>query len=305
MVEWKPLLGVIPPLSEADWLHSFKKYQAFPEYQKMNFGMSLAEYKLIFYFEYFHRLLGRLIGVIFFIPFVYFLLKKQISKSLLPKLVLMFVLGGLQGLLGWYMVKSGLISEPRVSQYRLTAHLGLAIIIYAYMLWLAFDLWFKPTAFKNNGDSRQLHFYSALLTELIFVLMLSGGLVAGTRAGFAYNTFPLMAGTFIPDGIFAMAPWWQNIFENIITIQFNHRMLAYAVALLVVSLCIGVFRSSKDRSIRIIASALLAALVLQLALGITTLLLVVPVLWASLHQAGAVVLFTASLLLSHQLRPVT
>ena len=302
MVEWKPLLGIIPPLSGSDWLLTFEKYKAFPEYQKTNLGMSLQEFKLIFYFEYFHRLLGRLIGLIFFIPLIYFYIKNRIPRPLLPKLALILVLGGLQGLLGWYMVKSGLINEPRVSQYRLTAHLGLAVVIYAGLIWIGMNLWGNTDKISLGSSNRRLYFYALCLTGFIFLIILSGGLVAGTRAGFAYNTFPLMAGSFIPQGIFAMSPLWQNFFENIISIQFNHRVLAYLLTIFVISLSIALLRSETNKKIKIAAMLLIAALALQASLGIATLLYLVPVALASLHQAGAILLFTVSLILTHQLR---
>lgn len=303
MVEWKPLLGAIPPLNDTDWWVVFDKYRAFPEYQKLNAGMSLAEFKFIFYLEYFHRLLGRMIGLIFLLPLIYFWIRSRISKSLLPKLLALFVLGGLQGLLGWYMVKSGLIDEPRVSQYRLTAHLGAAVIIYAYMLWIAFGL-LRQNSLPSSSGNRRLYHYSTAVTLLIFVMILSGGLVAGTHAGFAYNTFPLMAGKWIPDGLFALQPLWRNAFENIITVQFDHRLLACFVALSVFVLVALVFKWTKTSELRISALLLLLLLSLQISLGTATLLYIVPVTLASLHQAGAILLFTASLYLTRQLKPV-
>lgn len=302
IVEWQPLLGIFPPINETQWLEAFEKYKAFPEYQKINAGMSLAEFKFIFYFEYFHRLLGRLIGLIFLLPLVFFWLKSRISKPLLPKLLILFVLGGLQGLLGWYMVKSGLIDEPRVSQYRLTAHLGLAVLIYAYMLWIAFGLLFKQ---KTHYPTEHGHIYrySLVVTAVIFVMILSGGLVAGTDAGFAYNTFPLMAGKLVPDGLFALQPAWLNFFENIITVQFNHRILACLILILVSVLVILVCRKSSElRHINTQALILMSILLIQIGLGIATLLYIVPLPLATLHQANAILLFTSSLYITYRLK---
>lgn len=302
MVEWKPLLGTIPPLTETDWLLTFEKYKAFPEYQKINAGMTLSEFKFIFYFEYFHRLLGRLIGVIFFIPFIYFWLRGYITRSLLPKLSMIFLLGGLQGLLGWYMVKSGLIDVPRVSSYRLTAHLGMAVLIYAYILWVVFGLANKPQAAGTSKPVNSLYRYSATVTVIIFIMILSGGLVAGTRAGFAYNTFPLMAGQLVPEGLFFISPFWRNFFENIVTVQFNHRILAYLIFILVSLLCLWVIRSKKGFHLKVTACVLLALLLIQIGLGISTLINLVPLSLALMHQAGAILLFTTVLYLTYQLK---
>jgi len=188
MVEWEPLMGILPPLNQAEWESIFQKYQLYPEYQIKNFRMTLMEFKTIFWFEYTHRLLGRAIGLIFFLPLIYFMIKGQVDKPLIPKLVTMFILGGLQGLLGWYMVKSGLIDQPHVSQYRLTAHLGLAFLIYAYIFWVALDLLFP----KQNQDDgiAYLKYFSWMVTSLIFITAMSGGFVAGLKAGFFIILFP-------------------------------------------------------------------------------------------------------------------
>lgn len=300
MVEWKPLMGVLPPLNEAHWQATFEKYQAFPEYQKVNRHLDLAGFKTIFYFEYAHRLLGRLIGVIFLLPFLCFYFRRRIPEGLTPKLVVMFVLGGLQGLLGWYMVKSGLVDEPRVSQYRLAAHLGLAVAIYGYILWVAFGLLLHRARFPapaGRGDYR----LALGVAVLVFVMILSGGLVAGTRAGLIYNTFPLMGGELIPPGLFALEPWWLNAFENLVAIQFNHRMLACLVVVLVTAFCVMLLRRRPDRHTAIAAVVLLSVLAVQVAIGIATLLLHVPVALAATHQGVAVVVFTASLYLARRL----
>ncbi|WP_461482726.1 COX15/CtaA family protein [Porticoccus sp.] len=300
MVEWKPLMGIIPPLSEAAWLETFEKYQQFPEYQKVNKGMSLFEFKEIFLFEYLHRLLGRLIGVIFLLPFLFFYFTRRIKAGLTPKLTGMFVLGGLQGLLGWYMVKSGLVDNPRVSQYRLTAHLGTAVFIYAYILWVAWGLIYpSPDSAVGQGLKR----YAAVLSGLVFLMILSGGLVAGTHAGHAYPTFPLMAGSFFPAGLYATDPAWLAIFEDITTIQFNHRMFAY---LLIVLIAVFVLKSLRQTGLypeaRVGLKLVLAMLAIQVSLGISTLLLHVPVPLAAAHQGGAVLLFTSVLFVTHRLR---
>jgi len=227
IVEWDPIMGAIPPLSAPQWEATFDKYKQTPEYQKVNTGMSLSEFKSIFWVEYAHRLFGRSIGLAFLLPFLYFLLKGSIKRPLVPKLVIMFVLGGLQGALGWYMVRSGLVDEPRVSAYRLTAHLALAVVIYSYIFWTALGLLFPAEA---KAGARGLRRFGIAATGLIFAMILSGGFVAGNKAGFAFNTFPLMNGRFAPEGLYALQPWWTNLFENIATVQFNHRLIAYLPA---------------------------------------------------------------------------
>ncbi|MCR9106330.1 MAG: COX15/CtaA family protein [Gammaproteobacteria bacterium] len=300
MVEWKPLVGVVPPLSEQAWMETFQKYKQYPEYQKVNKGMSLHEFKQIFMFEYLHRVLGRLIGVIFFFPMLYFAVRGQIRRGLMPHLWLLFLLGGLQGLLGWYMVKSGLVNMPRVSQYRLTAHLGLAVAIYAYMVWLVFDLLFMSRQ-QRPARARPLAKWSLALVGLIYLMILSGGLVAGTRAGYAYATWPLMGDSFIPPGLYQMTPVWLSAFEDITTIQFNHRMFAYLLCVLIGGMVVAVMRSSESAMARSAALFMGVALVLQVTLGVSTLLLHMPVPIATAHQGGAVLLLTATLFLSHTL----
>ncbi|MBE9562518.1 MAG: COX15/CtaA family protein, partial [Proteobacteria bacterium] len=221
MVVWKPIMGILPPFNQVEWEIAFQQYQQFPEYQLKNFHMNLAEFKTIFWFEYAHRLLGRGIGLIFIVPMLIFMFKGMVARPLVPKLIIMFILGGLQGLLGWYMVKSGLVDNPHVSQYRLTAHFGLAVIIYGYIFWVAIGLLFPG---KNTKHS--LTNFSVITTSLIFITMLSGGFVAGLKAGWFFNTFPLMNGQWIPEGILSLEPLWRNFFEDILTVQFNHRLLA-------------------------------------------------------------------------------
>lgn len=300
MVEWKPLVGIIPPLSEQAWQETFDKYRLFPEYQKVNRGMSLDEFKSIFMFEYLHRVLGRLIGVLFLLPMLYFAWRGRIRQGYMPRLVLLFFLGGCQGLLGWYMVKSGLVDNPRVSQYRLTAHLGLAVVIYAYMLWLAFDL-LMPTAARGGAKISSYGRWSLWLVGLLYLMILSGGLVAGTRAGFAYSTWPLMGDSFIPRGLYAGTPAWMDMFEDITTIQFNHRMFAYLLVVLICGFAAQVYRSGIGGRARLAVALLLAALAAQVVLGISTLLLHVPVAVAAAHQGGAMLLLTAALFTSHVL----
>jgi heme a synthase len=300
IVEWKPLVGTIPPLTHADWQELFEKYQLTPEYQKVNVDMDLAGFQSIFWLEYFHRLLGRLIGLAFALPFVYFLVRKQIERALAPKLWLLFALGGAQGLLGWVMVASGLVDVPRVSPYRLTAHLGLAVLIYAATLWVALGLLYpKPQAASLVAALRR---FGHAVTGLVFFMILSGGFVAGTRAGFAFNDWPFMHGRLVPEGLYALDPWWINLFENLATVQFNHRLVAYLLCLVIPAYWLVARRYNLETRTRSLFHLLLAMLAVQVALGIATLLYVVPVSLAAAHQAGALVLLTLALLLNHQLR---
>jgi len=293
MVEWDPIFGILPPLDEAGWDETFSLYQQSPEYQKINIGMDLEGFKQIYWFEYSHRVLGRTIGTVFLLPFLFFLVKGWIHRPLIPKLLSMFVLGALQGLLGWYMVKSGLIDNPHVSQYRLTAHLGLAILIYAYMFYVALGLWQggRPSVSIPAGLRRA----TMLLTLLMFITILSGGFVAGLKAGYAYNTFPLMDGHWIPEAIFMQDPLWLNFFENIATVQFQHRLLATLVFLGVILLWIAARRVTLPATVTTGMQLMLAAAILQVILGIATLLLHVPVALAATHQAGALLLVTIAL----------
>ena len=301
IVEWAPIMGILPPLNQAEWQETFQLYQQFPEYRLKNFTMTLDDFKSIFWFEYSHRLLGRSIGIIFLLPFLFFLFKGKINKALTPKLIAMFVLGGMQGLMGWYMVKSGLVNDPHVSQYRLTAHLALAIIIYAYMFWVALDLLIPEVNNNARNASKKLARLSFIITTIIFITAISGGFVAGTRAGFAFNTFPLMNGRLVPDGLFELSPIWRNFFENIVTVQFNHRVLATLLFIIIPVFWLKTRNLELERITHISIHLLLAALVLQLTLGISTLLLFVPVALGASHQAGAVVLLTAAIFVSHQL----
>jgi len=304
MVEWAPLMGILPPLNHADWEAVFQQYQQYPEYKLKNFQMTLGEFKTIFWFEYAHRLLGRAIGLIFLIPMIYFIVKAKVDKPLIPKLIIMFILGGLQGVLGWYMVKSGLVDNPHVSQYRLTAHLGFAIIIYAYLFWVALDLLFPRTKSAVSSNILPLRRFSLMVTTLVFITVLSGGFVAGLKAGLAYNTFPLMAGHWIPEGLWTLEPLWRNFFENITTVQFDHRLLATLLFFLIPTLWLMGRRANLPNRTRWGLLMLVIILGIQITLGISTLLLYVPVSLAAAHQAGALALFTAALFVSHELKQI-
>ena len=285
IVEWQPLIGALPPLNEADWQALFAKYRETPEFKLVNFDMTLEGFKRIFWWEYLHRLLGRVIGLVFLLPFLWFWLRRRLDKPLAWKLGAVFMLGAAQGGLGWYMVKSGLVEDPRVSQFRLTAHLGLALAIFSAQLWIALDL-LKPR-------TRSLRGLAAALPLVVFLMALSGGMVAGLRAGYAYNTFPLMNGHVVPPEIWLLDPWWRNFGYNMATVQLVHRAFFWLLAVLVL---LAWWRYRRISA----AHALGAAFVVQAALGIATLLLGVPVALAAAHQGGAVLLLAAALWFGHE-----
>ena len=302
ITEWQPIVGTVPPLSAADWDDAFASYRQTPEFRDVNHAMTLAQFKRIFWWEYFHRLLGRAIGVAFLVPYLWFLVRRRIPRGYAWPLAGIFALGGLQGAVGWLMVQSGLVDDPRVSQFRLTAHLGLAFAIFGAMLWTALSLAYpRPGAgVRPRPPARSAYAVAAL----VFVMVLSGGLVAGIRAGFAYNTFPLMAGHVVPPEILMLSPWWRNFFWNMATVQFDHRLLAWLLAFAVPLLWWRLHRAvgGAPRRAKKAASALLAMLALQVSLGIATLVNVVPLLLAALHQAGAVAVFALALAVTHALR---
>ncbi|MDZ3835859.1 MAG: COX15/CtaA family protein [Rhodospirillales bacterium] len=301
MVEWRPVTGWLPPLSEAAWQDTFQAYRATPEYQKVNAGMSLDEFKGIFWLEYVHRLWGRLIGLAFAVPLVVFLARGWLDRRLAPRLVLLFVLGGLQGALGWFMVASGLVDRPDVSQYRLVAHFGAALLIYVALLWVALGLVVRtPPWNPSRGLGRGI----LALGALAVVTMLSGGFVAGTDAGYAYNSFPLMDGQLVPDGLMSMSPAYLNFFENITTVQFTHRALAMTTLAAVILFWLLARRRPMPRRARLAVHAVLAAALAQVALGISTLVLVMPIALAALHQTVGVILLTTIVWAAFELRPL-
>ena len=299
IVEWQPIVGTVPPLTQEAWEATFAKYRQTPEFRKRNFDMTLEGFKGIFWWEYIHRLLGRLIGLVFLLPFVYFLARRRIDRPLGWKLAGVFVLGGLQGAMGWYMVKSGLVDDPRVSQFRLTAHLTLAFVIFAAMAWIALDL-LRPV---RQGATTGLRRLATTAVVLVFAMVVTGGLVAGIRAGYAYNTFPLMNGHLVPPEILMLDPWWRNFGYNMATVQFDHRLIAWSLAVIVPLTWIAVRRSAiVSAETRLASHALLGLLALQIGLGIATLLMRVPVVLGTAHQGGAVLVLAAALWLRHTLK---
>lgn len=297
MVEWRPLIGAWPPTDPAEWQRVFDLYRQTSEYRLANQGMSLEEFKTIFWWEFIHRLWGRLIGVVFAVPFLVFLLLRRVPRGLTPHLAALFLLGGLQGVIGWWMVKSGFVDRTDVSQYRLTVHLGMAFGILGYLLWVALRL-AAPRPAAGDGAPRALAW--STLAAVSFTV-LAGGLVAGLNAGMTYNSWPLMDSDFVPAGALDLSPWWLNGFENIATVQFDHRMLAYASLAMVAWLWVAVRRASVPPRAHIAANAMAVMAVAQIGLGIATLLLVVPLPLAVLHQAGAATLFSLTLWVAYEL----
>ncbi len=301
MVEWRPVTGWLPPLSDAAWEATFRAYQATPEYRHINAGMSLGAFKGIFWLEYVHRLWGRMIGIVFFVPFLIFLVRGWLDRRLAPRLALLFVLGGLQGALGWFMVASGLVDRPDVSQYRLVAHFAAALTIYVALLWIALGLVVRTppwNPFRGLGRG------PLAVGALIFVTMLSGCFVAGTDAGFAYNTFPLMDGRLIPEGLLTLSPAYLNFFENITTVQFTHRVLALSAVTAVTAFWLVARSRALPQRSRLAINGLLAVALLQAGLGISTLVMVMPTALAALHQANGVALLTMIVWTAFELRPL-
>ena len=245
ITEWQPVTGIVPPLGEAQWQAEFQRYQAIPQYRAIHAGMSLPEFKGIFFWEYLHRLWGRLIGFAFAVPFLYFLVRRRIPARLAPKLAGIFALGALQGAVGWYMVASGLEDRIEVSQYRLALHLAMAVLIFAAMFWVALDLLFSllPEG-EGRGRESALRHGASFVLVLAFATLVAGSFVAGTRAGYLDNTFPLMEGRFVPPGYWHEVPWWRNFFENLVAVQFDHRVLAETTLLATLILWLASLRAA-------------------------------------------------------------
>ena len=294
IVEWEPIVGTIPPLNDTDWNQVFDEYKGSPEYQLINFGMSLDEFKVIFWWEYFHRLLGRLIGFVFFLPFLFFLLTRRLNAGLTGRLLGIFALGGLQGGMGWYMVASGLVDEPNVSQYRLTAHLGIAFLIFGAITWTAMSVLY-PSKTNLSVPVKSMYKTSVAVSATLFLMVLSGGFVAGLQAGLIYNTFPLMGNSFIPPNLFALTPFWTNFFDNMTTVQFDHRIIAYILAIMIPIFWFKLRRRDVSNRTKTLSNLLLGLLALQIVLGITTLIYHVPTVLGVAHQAIGSLLFITSL----------
>jgi heme a synthase len=320
ITQWNPVIGVVPPLTHAQWAAAFARYKEIPEYRLIRYGMTLAQFKGIYFWEYIHRLLGRLIGVAFAAPLVWFWLRGALPRRLAPALVGILALGFAQGALGWYMVESGLVHRVDVSQYRLVAHLSLALLIYVAILWVGLDLARGPATGSASIDApspnpslsrapgrieKGAGWRSAAngVLALIALTIVAGGFVAGTRAGFIYNTFPLMGGRLIPEDYAQLHPFIRNLFSNVAAVQFDHRVLAMTTAAAILLLWAASWRARLTHPARAALWALVGAVALQVALGISTLLLVVPIPLAVAHQANAVILLSAAIVFRHTLRP--
>jgi heme a synthase len=299
IVEWKPVTGALPPLGEAQWEQAFEAYKSTPQYQKLNAGMTLPEFKTIFWWEWSHRLLGRVIGAVYLLPFLYFLWRYAMAAELKRWLWLIFGLGALQGAVGWWMVASGLSERTEVSQYRLATHLVLALLIFAAIVWTLRRLAERPPLMVRA----RLRLTSAVLVALTFVQLYLGALVAGLRAGLVYNTWPAIDGALIPSAarLWFETPWWRNLFENTLTVQFEHRMTAYALVVLALWHAVDAARSRAGSVAIKGALWLVAAIALQAVLGILTLLNQVPIALALAHQAVAIVVLTLAVMQAERL----
>ncbi len=302
IMEWRPILGAIPPLNDAEWQRVFAIYRQIAEYKLVNAGMSLAEFKSIFWWEYLHRLWGRAIGLAFLLPFLWFWARGHLRGRRAGRLLAIFALGGLQGLMGWIMVMSGFAERTDVSQYRLVAHLMLALLIYGLLLWQALNL-LQPTEHDLPEAQRDtLHRHGVIMTTLIVLEIAVGGFVAGLDAGLIYNNFPMMGEHWIAPDLFFQSPWWINFTENPATVQFLHRLMAGFVAISLISLVMRARRSDLPQALRRRFHYLPLGLLFQAMLGIATLMLVVPLPLAVAHQAGAFLLFTLGLYTLHGLK---
>ena len=286
MVNWSLFMGTIPPINEVEWQETFKLYQQSPEFQKVNFNYTLSEFKSIFFWEYLHRMIGRLLGLVFIIPFIYFLAKKKLTRKLIYQSLVLFVMGAMQGGIGWWMVKSGLVDRPNVSHFRLAIHLITAFLTCAFAFWVALPLIYTK---KREGDNKLLKLTS-LLFILVIIQIIYGAFVAGLNAGIGFNSWPKMNGEWIPEAVYLLDPLWKNFLESPYGIQFIHRTLA----LIIVSFVIYIWYKGREiqhnylqrKSLNI----LLSIVILQTVIGIFTLILVVPISLALIHQLGAFLL---------------
>lgn len=296
IMEWDPITGAIPPLSHAEWQRLFALYQETGEYKSLPGGMTLGGFQQIFWWEWIHRLWGRTIGLVYLLPFLWFLWRGKVPAGFAGPLWIGFALGGLQGFMGWFMVESGFSARTDVSQYRLVMHLGLALLIYCYLLWIALSLLRGATPRPARAPRRSLPLFLALLV----LTLAAGGFVAGTDAGLTYNTFPLMDGRLVPSGYAALSPWWLNWFETIAAVQFDHRLLATLTLLGALALAWRGWSRAGGTPLARDLTLVAAAAVLQYGLGVATLLEAVPVPLGALHQAGAILLLTATVNALHR-----
>jgi cytochrome c oxidase assembly protein subunit 15 len=298
IVNWQPVTGILPPLNDLEWAALFTAYMQTPEFTKINFWMTVGDFKSIYWLEYLHRLWGRLIGIVFFLPYIYFLCRRVLPSSLIWRFGGLFLLGGIQGLVGWYMVQSGLNNEPSVSQYRLAGHLSLAFVIFGLLFWYSLScLTFRPVKSGSGWVSAG----SVTILCCIGVTSVWGAFVAGLDAGRAYNTFPLMDGQLVPRDLLLNSPWWINFFENTVAVQFTHRFFAVGTVILIFLFWVLAYRTSLTKGVRRAIDILALTALCQLGIGIFTLLSGVPLTLGMLHQMGALVLITAAIWVRYQI----
>lgn len=303
IVEWKPFTGTFPPMTAEAWDAEFRDYQTSPQYQQINKGMSLEEFKGIFWLEYWHRVGGRLIGFIFLLPMLYFFLRYSLPRWVKWRVVGLFALGGLQGFIGWYMVKSGLVDVPQVSPYRLALHLGVAFLIMGACIWVAREILHDGTPAVTYAPQGVATF-ALVVACLTFGQVLLGALVAGLDAGLTFNTFPLMDGRFVPKDLYMLAPAWRNHFENITMVQFQHRIGAYVLTVAIIAFVAVAWKHARNTGMKPALMLMLVTLLLQIGLGIATLVQVVPIMLASKHQAVAAILFALTVWVWYDFRRV-
>ena len=304
IVDWNPLMGVIPPLTDAQWQATFEQYQRFPDYQWRQ-GMTLAEFKFIFFWEYIHRLLARMIGIVFLVPFIIFAVKRYFNRPLLVRALLLFGLGAMQGVMGWLMVMSGLVDRPSVSHFRLAAHLSLAFLIFGFALWLARDLAVTGARVHVTPAARRTVVRGLTLVGVLLGLQIVwGAFVAGLDAGHYYPTFPLMGGRLVPREALSTEPAMLDIISNPITVQWVHRVIGTVLGIAVIALCVRALRMQVDGPSRRLAALLLGLVVMQYTLGVMTVLLRVPVSLGVIHQATALILFGTWLWWVHHVRNI-
>jgi|KBSMisStaDraftv2_1062788.scaffolds.fasta_scaffold11927_2 cytochrome c oxidase assembly protein subunit 15 len=301
ITEWRPVTGIVPPSTDPGWQQEFAKYQRIPQYRLENRGMTLGQFKSIYWWEWTHRLLGRLIGVVFLLPFLFFAWTGAIGRKAIPRMLTLFALGGLQGFVGWWMVQSGLETRVSVSQYRLAIHLGTALLLFAAVLWIALE-YLHPAFVRGAPRPR---YRGLVFAALVYLQMLLGALVAGLHAGLIYNTWPSMNGRPLPEHPFFAAPWWSNFFENPGLAQFDHRLGAYAVAASALALWWIAARENLKGSARASAYAILFVTTIQIVLGIENLLSQVPLVLSALHQVTALALFAVAVWHAFELRRFT
>lgn len=304
IVDWKPLMGAIPPLNEAEWLEVFDRYKQSPQYIQVNHWMTLGDFKKIFFWEYFHRLFGRLIGLVVLVPGIYFLVRGRMTQTTAWRSFAAFVFGGLQGVLGWYMVKSGLVSIPSVSHFRLAAHLVLAFFVAQWILWMMLDLGERrrgPAVEVANVRPMRIAIWGFI--ALISVQIIYGAFMAGTKAGWLYPTFPKMGNEWIPSALWQIdTSIWDTLVNHVIVIHFVHRALAYVCLATGLYLAARLLRPHWPRPVRVRSAFLAGALVVQFLIGVLTVLLQVPISMAVAHQVGAFVLLSAAVAVAHGLR---